>query len=240
VSLTSDELTLYFSTTRAKTGSGVVQFDLWTASRATRDLPFDPPEPLPGFDSRSTADRWPVVDLSGGVLYFARYIDQNTDYDVMRTVRDVNGRWTTTERLAKIARPSADRPSAFTAPNLLWWVNGYDVRRVPISEDGSVGQEELNGDFSSMFAPVETSDGTTIYYGWQTGARGLDIYRATEDATGRFTVKAAIPSLALMEDQTPGAVSSDGCRLYLATTTKGTLPSAVPAGGQLQMAERGK
>lgn len=83
--LSFDELELVFGTDRAPTQG---QHDLWHATRAATDQPFDAPTPLTELASPGM-DHWPTLSADGLVIYFSS--DRSGDYEIYRARRDAPG-----------------------------------------------------------------------------------------------------------------------------------------------------
>jgi len=81
-SLTKDELTVFFASDRASSGN----FDIWTATRASKAVPFTTPVSVPGVNSPD--DEFNVaVTADGQELFFSSDRGAGTNYTLWRSIR---------------------------------------------------------------------------------------------------------------------------------------------------------
>ena len=105
-SLSSDGLTLYFSSDR---GGGSGNYDLWAASRPSTSDPFGSPVNLGGSVNGSRSDKMPEVSSDGLTLYFGSTRNSNPNSDVFVSTRaSTSDPWGTAQPLPGPLNSSSD------------------------------------------------------------------------------------------------------------------------------------
>jgi hypothetical protein len=230
--LTGDLLDLYFSSTRADTGS-----DVWTAHRASRTDPFDAPTLVAEVNS-AMYETSPAIAVDG----LAIYVGSDRDGGVGGT--DI---WSSTR---------ADRSSAWSAPVDMTTLNSADadIPRPPgqhdlvmplASERGSPGifetylsmrtavdqpfgaptlVSELTATNTIIVDAFLSDDGLTLLYTWAPGGKKPDIYIASRaSTTDRFSLAAPIADINSPDDERDPWLSPDGTTFFFTSDRTGTL-----------------
>lgn len=233
-SLTADELTMYF----ARLGS--VDFDIYVATRASRDAGFGPPTPVPINSQAFDGD--PLVTADGGALYFSsvRPAAQGGmgGADIYLATRDGTGfgGFGPPTLVPGINSPANDGQ---IFPNLIdvFFASSRDLPAgAPPGDTDIFHATFLNGeatsvtrvtDLSSVAAeafPVLTADGSRIFFASGRGSNSptpLDIWTAARTAPSKFAAATPVAELNSTSDDAPRWISSDGCRLYMQSTRSG-------------------
>lgn len=224
-SISSDELTVYFSSSRA---GGPGYFDLYAAHRADTSSPFGEPV-LFGTASTPGQDRRPSVTADGLTMYAMADTGTNLGgYDIMVATRaSLAAEFGELESVAGISTPLDDGTPTITGDGdeLIFdvLVSGHaDLHRAMRMPNGAFGEPvpmgELNLADSEDALAVLTSDGLTIFFG-STRPGGLGDYdiwtasRSTRD-DGFGTVE-HVPEISSPELEGVSSISVDGCRLYM-------------------------
>jgi hypothetical protein len=200
--LNADETTIYFHSDR----SGL--YKLWSATRARRDLPFEP-----ATIAMPTGDcLWPTLTSNElTVVYSTIDLFTSTRGSVSEPfpggtlIASLNGASNTTNPFlgplgTTLYFTTYDPEGNFyTAP----WPGLASAQ--PIIELNTAGREE---------APVLSADEHVIYFSRDAG-NGPDIFIAQRDSsTGSFGPAALVPELNSMSDDKATWLSPDHCRLY--------------------------
>ncbi len=235
--LSEDELTIYFDSQRAGGLNG--RFDLYSATRATKDLPFSDVKMLLGEVNTDDDEYSPNVVDDGLTIVFER---QNVASQVSRLMRAtrlaVTDPWGTPTDVPDVNAGACDysaNPFARGTQDQLFFVRACtgtpaDIflgNRVNDSYAGFARVAKLNTN-QPEYEPTITVDGKTILFARQQAGK-LDIFEATWDpAKSDWNTPESLPGTAVngvLTNETPGWVSPDGCRLYF-TSTRGA-----PGGG---------
>ena len=227
VTLSTDEREVFVGTTRQ---AGTTDYDLYTSRRNTTDEPFPP---LQRVDALSTTDADYAATLTaegivfssqraGGPgtpqrLFYAPRVALATSFD------------STVTPLSALDVPDASTAAPFLAlDNFLYFSRGGDgVHRIMRARHSSAKTfdapedvAELNAAGGDSFGVALSNDSKTIYFGTDArpGSELTDIYVATRaDTSSPFgtPVRVADPAVNTPQDERPGFLSTDGCRLYL-------------------------
>ncbi len=225
VSLTADELTAVFSSTRV---GGLGGGDLYIAQRADRTAPWGAPSILAGVNTTGTELRATITG-DGLSLYIEYRANANATIDIVRATR-------------------ATTAAAFGAPALVTGVNGTGDDGQPfvmpdnsalyfMSTRGATPQDDLYvatgnaGSFGTPMLvagtnlatasgegyPVVTPDGLALYFrSDRAGNSSFDVWLATRTsvATG-FNAPVNVSVLNTAVAEAPNWISADNCVLYM-------------------------
>lgn len=209
-SLSSDELTVYFSRLDA------LGADLFVASRSRREDRFGAAQLFPAtWNGPATDDRAPIVSEDGRTLYVTR---TGVSAHVFRARRADDGTWSQPEEA--LALESGDSGSFEIASQLhdgeLWYHTQAGIAHVPVDANG-YGTPVTVPELGAALSPVLTADGTRIFFAIGTPSNGTQIMTATRAGAGPFGDIREVAAANSPRDELPRAISADGCRLYLAT-----------------------
>jgi hypothetical protein len=207
--LDENETTAYFHSDR--TGG---LFQIWSATRASRDMPFE----MPTIAVTSSAF-WPTLTNDALTLVYSTN-------DLLMSTR---GNESETFPPATVIA-SLDSVSALTNPFLgplgtTLYFTIYEPEgsfysapwpptggAQPIAELNTAGREE---------APVLSADERVIYFARDTGT-GPDVFMAQRDSpTSSFGPELAVTEVNSASDDKPTSLSPDLCRLYFETSRDG-------------------
>ncbi|MGE0401808.1 MAG: hypothetical protein AB7T06_34215 [Kofleriaceae bacterium] len=244
-----DELGIVFAR-RSAAGN----YDLWTATRANRDDPFDPPSLLTSVNSVNS-DLWPSQSATGLTLIF----------DADRTTPGVFRIWMSTRTsVTQPFGPPALRPelmnnefhgilandrAIYFASTARPGLGRADIWRAEVSETNTIGTPValvggVNTDEEEV-APALTPDEKTIVFRRSTTTPAVppammdtveyDVYTASRSTPqDGFGPSSKVDTLALPNVvETPSWVSPDNCALYGFTNAPGG-----PGGLNLYVAKR--
>ncbi len=227
--LTDDELTIYFASNRSPGGGA--SFDIWTASRATKNDPFGAPtivevQTTSGINT-SSDERGPTITGDGRKLFF--HSSRSGKYGLYVT-----------------ERPNTS--SAFVAPQAIAELNLRLIQSAPNSRDGTrlafvsydgdpipadagtplheatrvgnvfTGDRMKGTDFTlSDNFPVLSADGLRLFFASNRPAPSIpDVFTATRPSLGQpFGAATRVDGVSSSGQDFPSHVSPDGCRLYL-------------------------
>jgi Tol biopolymer transport system component len=231
-SFSPDELTAYFTSTRP---TGIGGADIWYATRATRNDPFGAAALMTGIDTASNEDG-AVLTADGLTLYVA------TDNPTIATSWDIatSTRSSTTavfgalSDVAGINFPGIDVfPSISPDGTTIYFESqgptGNATQRIfratrttgPFGTPAEVTELMSDGHEGN---PVIAADGLSIFFA-STGSGGLgigDIWLATRASiSDPFGTPVDVTTVSSTSDDWPVWLSSDNCRLYLASTRAG-------------------
>jgi len=221
--LSVDELTLYFSSNRAGGPGG---FDLFVATRDDVASPFA--EPMRLSISTSGEEFSPALTSDGLSLYFTY------DYDTYVSVRDsVVAEFGTPAPVAGINDVAGDYHPWISADGDVLYFNSERTgnSEIFVTERGPGGAfeepvlvGELNTEETEDF-PILSEDGLSIFFASARagGVGESDIWTAKRSTLDDgFGAPTNVDELNTIEDEHPGWLSSDGCRLYLIRVVEGT------------------
>ncbi len=226
--LTPDELTIVFASDRLGTFGGL---DLYTATRASSQVPFNGPANL-GFNVNSkVADSDPTLSPDGKTLYFASQRGLMLQWDLWASVRPT----------PKSAFGVASTVVALDTPSLEWspFVTSTGAQLLFASNRGSANtliyaSDLTDGGFSAP-APLSgmtdagpghddrsgalSLSGLVLYFSSnRAGSSGFDIWVTTRTSTSTpFGAPKQVSELNTPGDDYVGWISNDLCRIYLST-----------------------
>lgn len=226
-SLSPDELTMYFASIRQSPGSA--NGDLYVATRANRDDPFGPAAGIAALNTGSD-ERASSIAPDGLALYF--HSSRASNYDLWFSTR-------------------ANTAAPFDPPVALTTLNSADIETSPaIAANGQtlyfdrtpstgptvIWKSTLGGtgfgtptvvtelSSASSYTPTISADGLQIHFGSDraTGQGSTDIWVATRASTSDpFGTPMNVSELNSADDDRPGWISPDGCRMYFSSTRAG-------------------
>lgn len=242
--LSTDELSIVFTTNRANPDAGGGAFDLWTASRASRSVAFGSLAPLEGVNGTSNdIDPWMSDDRL--TLFFASDRNLVTMRVLEATRPSASSPFTLLGQAfgggGKVIQQRSPRPTAglklmtlasSTSPQ------PYDLTTASVGDAGLFVSDgviaELSGSADEI-APVLTSDALEIYFASdRPGSQGLhDVLHASRaSATTPWGAPTFVTEVSSVNDDVPGWISPDKCRLYL------SVGSVMAGTAQIYVAER--
>jgi hypothetical protein len=220
--LSPDELTVVFA---RRTGAGTGLYDLFTATRASRDVAFEAPTLLATVNSVNS-EFWPSISPDGLLLVFSsdRATGKVHIYSSKRaTLADKFG----APGIAPALMDLEDFP--YLANNRALYFSSSvrtggqglaDIWRTEIDSTGATSAPvAVLGGVNTPDAevtPAVTEDELRIYFRRATGGE-LDIYTSARSSTADgFGAATAVPGLATPGlDEVPDWISPDGCSLYV-------------------------
>jgi Tol biopolymer transport system component len=217
--LTLDERVVFFTTLDP---AGLASAQVFRATRATRDQPFGPAEPVPGLNSPQN-DNDPTVSSDGLTLVF--HSGRGGTNDVWWATRpNLTSEFGSPIPAPGIATGAYEGQGFFhVATEELWFVSdrdgSYDIFRAKRAEGvfgTAVSVAELNT-AKDDFLPFLSEDGLTMFMSSTRdgGKGGQDLYLATRAApTGTFGLPAPIDELNTNVTEQAGSLSPDACRIY--------------------------
>lgn len=235
-SLSSDELTIWFTSGRNDDASLGTYTHIWSATRPTVASPFGEPVFSSTLNGPSNdSDPWLSADgltmyfetdrdtggNNSGNLYVATRASTSTDFSAPTGLTTVN------------ADPGDDIDPALDADGSLWFASdrppsqGLDIWRAQLAGgtfDTPVQVAELDSS-NDDWSATPSADGLTLYFAsTRTGGYGAnDIWVATRaDSTKPFSTPANVAELNTGGDDLPHWLSPDGCRLYLERQVQNT------------------
>ena len=242
--LTDDELTMYVDGSHAVDGPS---YGIYFTTRATVDSPFGQRTPFPSTDTINTSDDEyaPNVTADDKTLVFERktlatsdsnfYIATRSNpgdpFGAVSTIANLNTpayesnvylRDTATE-LWHVRKPIAANANTDISVATLTMGVGYVID----PPDGQL--EKVNLATSIEASPVISKNGLALYFASDRpgGPLGRNIWVATRSARGgKFNVPVIVANVNSDGRDYPGFISSDGCRLYLASDRAGGMGAA--------------
>jgi hypothetical protein len=236
--LSPDELTLYFSSTRAGTLGG---YDMFTATRSSTDLPFTDVTPLAGLNT-AAGERRPVV--TGDGLYLYALFGSSPNYEIAvgrRTSAAVA--FGALASVAGINSASNDEPTSVLPDHRAIYFQSnrggnYDIYRTPRANGQFGAAVPVSGVMvntaSSDHSATTTPDELTLFFGSDRpgGVGGNDVYAATRASTADgFGAPVNLQAVNTTGTDVPSWVSADGCVLYLTRGPTGAYDIFVAARG---------
>jgi subtilisin family serine protease/Tol biopolymer transport system component len=236
MSLTSDELIIFFHSTREGSIPGAY-CNLWTARRGSIEEPFTDLRPLDEINSSQT-EFHPFVLPDGLTLYFSsnREGDYYTNiYKASRSSLDepfgqiVQIPVSTPDGLEEQPYVTADEKTLYYRYNDLGWINGIVVSNFEpvLMEQWSepVALSELNDGDNVAINPSLSQDGLTIYFHRMVPAFGhmciIEATRQTPD--GEFTSERVLTELRTSGETVWNPwVTDDNLRLYYCEAVDGS------------------
>jgi len=221
--LSPDELTVYFSTNRAGTLGG---YDIYTATRATRDTPFGNIHAVAGVNT-TAGQRGPVITGDGLVLY--GIIGAAPNYEIGRATRPTtSAKFSALTAITTLNGTANDTLSSLVPDESVVYFGsdrggdgglysavrmpGGDYRLPALIPGTLINTPDTEGD------PVISPDQLTLFFSSNRvgGAGNSDIWmaRRTSVATG-FDAPVNLFSLNSTVVDAASWVSPDGCVIYL-------------------------
>lgn len=227
VSLSHDELTVYFADDSA--APGTPNFDLYVASRPTTGTPFGAPVPLAALNTGSD-DRSPSVSADGLSLFF--HSSRGTSYDLYVSTRTSTGVsfGAPTPLGASINTSFTETSPAISADGQTLYFDrdegtGSRLFRSTLGPTGFQAPTPVSElDTGSAHSAALTADGRTIFFASDRagGAGMIDIWTASRASTQvPFGAIANVAELGTALQEFPDWVSTDGCRLYFTAERSG-------------------
>jgi hypothetical protein len=220
--LSPDELTVVFA---RRTGAGSGLFDLYSAIRASRDLPFETPTLLATVNSVNS-EHWPSVSPDGLLLVFSsdRSTGKSHIYSSKRaSVADKFGPPMIAPALMDLEEHpylANGRALYFSSAIRTGGQGLADIWRTEIDSTGATSTPvAVLGGVNTPEAevtPAVTEDELHIYFRRATGGE-LDVYTAARSSTADgFGAATAVPVVATPGvNEVPTWISPDGCSLYV-------------------------
>lgn len=224
-SLSADELTIYFSSSRA---GGVGSTDLYVATRANRSATFGVPALLAGVNTAEYEAR-PILTNDGLSIYAEYRLNANASSDIVRSSRSTVG--AAFPALTPIVgiNSTANDYSPFVTPDngALYFasnrgVNGDNELYVAVGAAGSFGAPALVVGTGLQNAgddryPIVPPDQLTLYWSSdRAGNSGADVWMATRaNVTTGFGSPVNVSVLNTPMPEYPNWISADNCVLYL-------------------------
>jgi hypothetical protein len=225
-----DELTIYFESNRVIGSAG--GFDLWTATRTSRDASFDTPLLVPGVNTPSNEyDPMPSADQLS--ILFASDVDGGLSDILGGTRSSTTSPFSSISAIPGIApSTSANNQQPFLRADgqELWFasdrsggIGKFDIYRAPAGSGSfanAAAVVALNSP-EDEWLPYLSRDGLTVFFSstrpGPTAHGGLDIWTAHRATmSSPFSAPTNIAELNTNNDETLGSVSPDGCRIYFA------------------------
>jgi hypothetical protein len=240
--LSSDELFVAFA---RRTGAGTGFYDLYSATRTARDLPFDAPTLLATVNSVNS-ETWPTVSPDGLLLLFQS--DRSTGKDhiyssVRATVADKFGPPSIATALMDAERQPylANNRALYFASAVRTGGQGMqDIWRTEIDSTGATSAPvTVLGGVNTPddeITPTLTDDELRMFFRRTVGTE-LDIYTASRSSMADgFGAATPVPGLSMPGiNEIPTWISPDGCSLYLEIAD----PAGGMGGDDLFVARRG-
>lgn len=223
-SLSADELTVVFSSTRVG-GSG--SSDIYIATRTSRTAPFGAPSLVAGVNSTGNDSR-PIITADGLALYLEHLPNPNSAWDVMKATRgSTSGQFGTPTQVVAIDTTSNEvAPFVMPDQSAIYFVSsrgGNNDIWTASGTAGAFGAPALASGTNLSGAPTEdyptlTPDQLTMYFASDRPGgvgQGADIWVATRTSlvTG-FGTPTNVTELNTTGPDAPGWISADNCVLY--------------------------
>ncbi|MBA3455442.1 MAG: PD40 domain-containing protein [Deltaproteobacteria bacterium] len=221
-SLTADERTIYFSSSRH---GGFGKTDIFSAKRPSLTEPFAAPVRMPGVNTAGHDNR-PMVTADGLTLY-AEINGGTLEWNVAAATRaSVAERFGAPVPVAELSSPSIDvAPFVIPDHSAIYFSSvrsGNSELYRATRDGGTISAPVLVEGLASPSQedyPVLASGELEIIFS-SDRAGGSDLWRAERaTVTAPFGAPVAITELNTAGLETPGWLSPDSCRLYFARTT---------------------
>ena len=240
--LSSDELTLYFSSSRP---GGVGGFDIYKATRTSITAAFGNITPVAGMNT-TVDERGPRVTADGlSMLVYSRVPGATAQHIMQATRTTAALPFSGLQVIAKVDGTTDDvDPYLLQNGNVIYFTSnrGGNYGLYRSSKTGGAFSiptlvSGVNLDTASIEnSPVVTPDELTLYFSSDRpgGSGSLDIYVVTRPTTADgFGAPTALTSLNTASVDTPSWISPDGCALYFSRAEPNL-------GFQLYVAMRGR
>jgi hypothetical protein len=235
VRMSPDERTAFLASNRAGGAGGV---DLYTATRATRVVPFGALTPL--LFNTAADDTHPSLAFDGLSLYFVTAQPTpdggSTGSDIYVATRGTSTLpFGSPTLLTAVSGPSEDSfPYAAPSGGMYFASNRdgdmtiYFAARAGVSFAPPTIVESLHEPGTISNLPVVSADGLWIYFASSRGGGGaqgeLDVWSShRESLDSPFTAPVDVAELNTSSSDRPSWISNDGCRMYLTSTRPGGL-----------------
>jgi hypothetical protein len=204
VRLSADETVAYFHSDR-----DVFNFQIWSAKRASRDLPFETPTvvqgPPPIYWPSVTPDQLTLLSANGNDIFVA----------TRATVNDV---FPTGVLLASLDSTASQNNAFIDASGTTLYFTRYEpdakLYSSPWPPTGTPSVIAELDTAANESAPTVSDDDLVIYFARETNAQ-LDIFMAQRDsATSTFGAAVMVGELTTATHESPTWLSHDLCRLY--------------------------
>lgn len=229
--LTGNELAIFFSSNRAGTlGSN----DLYTATRLKRTDPFGPATSLGAPPNAVSTELDPRLSTDELTLRFSSDRFGNGIVRMYQSNRASKMAAWSAPVLLTIGMPSSSDEQPFVTPdektiyftsNRLGTTGAFDLWTAPAASLGFGPPTVVAGLESPKdeMAPVLSFDELEIFFGSNRNSTFRDIFHATRATkTDPWSAPTAVTELDTTEDEIPGWLSRDSCRLYFASNHGGT------------------
>jgi hypothetical protein len=235
VTLSNDEREVFVGTTRKE---GTTDYDLYTSRRTTTEEAFPA---LVRADTLSSLDADYAATITSDGIIFSSQRDGGAGapqrlFYASRVALSTSFNPTLTP-LSSLDVADLSTAAPFLAPGgVLYFSRGgsenHRIMRAKRTSETMFEEpedvEELNAGGGDTFSVVVSNDSKTIYFGTDArpGAELTDIFVATRaEPSGPFgaPVRVADPAVNTPQDDRPGFLSADGCRLYLVSNRPGGL-----------------
>lgn len=212
VRMTSDETTAYFHSDRNFT------FEIWSATRTSRELPFGAPQVV----LSSPPTYWPTVTADQlTVLY-------STNTDIMMSTRGAVSDAFAPGAVVPALDSTANQTTPFLGPlgNTVYFAR-YEPDAKLYEADWPATSTprlipELDGPGDDV-APVLSDDELVMYFSRADSSTQPEIVVATRDTvTASFGAPAFVTELSSPQADSPTWLSRDLCRLYFESLRNGT------------------
>ena len=214
--LSTDELTIVYDD-----GSDIVI--------ATRDNIASPFQKRPWLSATNTAspEYLPWINSASNELFFMRTRDGSI-FDLYRARRnDTASAFGAAQNVLHLASGSVASPFLIEGREL-WFTRlesdgTQGIVRAPITGDATFGAPtpvtELNDPASKNGGAILTRDGLAVYFvSTRQGAGDQDIWTATRSSeSATFATPTRVAGVNSASNDSPGSISSDGCRLYFSS-----------------------
>jgi Tol biopolymer transport system component len=218
-SLSPDELTVYFSRDE---GSG--NYDLYQATRASKDVPFGNVMPVPGVNT-GAQDRYPGVTADGLTIFATSRATSSSQYRVTFATRGSKSGAFGALQPVDIVNGTGNDTDPFISSDgrVMYFASdrggNYDLyRSEKTGASFSAPVPVMGTNINTVYAegtPVVSADELTLFFA-STRKGTPDIYQATRaNRQDPFGEPKAIPELNTATDpDLPSWISADGCEMY--------------------------
>lgn len=226
--LTADSLTIYFFRANFNTSESN-SFRVWTASRASRSLPFDEPHPLELQTPSGSVDSHPTITADNGVLFFQRGVG-GAERNIHYAKRDPKtGAFSTPLAVQGLSSPTENERTPFVASDESVWITvdiaavGGATQRIAhamkLGEGSFTAPELIDLKTPSGAAdsdPILTPDLKRIYFASTRLSADNNVWTATRPAPNMdFGPPEIVATVNTTGADIPTWISPDDCELYL-------------------------
>jgi hypothetical protein len=221
--LLPDEKTVYFTTNREPPDGGSASFDIYRATRPSKDVAFAAPEIVRGISDTAVdaEEHGPVVLEDERTAFFTKAKAGTTyTYDAWWVKRSSSSDpWGGGQTISLLNTAGIEGPTDYSE-NTLWFNRDGKTFRVPFNvQTGALGTITEVTELGESYTAHLSADGLRIYYGKRVPGSGTDIWTAVRPAFDKpFEKLAAVAELNTSANEWPNWISPDGCRLYITRT----------------------